>query len=726
MGRPALPACLLLLVLGATAPAGDAKEELWAAARKGDAAAVEAVLAKGVDVNVRTDYGATALHFAADKGHVAVVRVLLRHKANVNLKDSFYNFTPLTWANYHKHWAVIKELVEAGAEGGASLLTDAAKDGQADVVRAILAKYKPSESALSAALAAAPAKHQEVAEALRKAGAKPAAKAAARPKAAPAVDAESLKSYAGKYEGEQIPELTLAIKDGKLQMEMGGRSLALDPVDRTTFKVPGNDGLSVLFQREGEKVAALTIKSGSSSFKLRRVEPKSANVDTPKPPRDDETVEVKVPLNWPSFRGPNASGTADGQHPPITWDVSKGDHVCWKTPIPGLGHSCPVVWGDGVFVTTAVSGDPKSLFKPGLYGDVDSVNDSTIHSWRVYCLDKRSGRVLWERTAREGVPKVKRHMKGSHANPTPATDGKHLVVSFGSEGLYCYDLDGKPLWHRDLGTLDSGWFYDPDYQWGFGSSPVLYRDRVIVQCDVGKGSFLAAYDVESGKPLWTTPRVEIPSWGTPTVYEDKGHAELVTNATKFVRGYDPMTGKELWRLGRNAEITVPTPVFGHGLIFVTSGYRPIQPIYAIRPGAHGEITLKDKEQTNASIAWSKSKDGPYMPTPIIYGDYLYTCSTYGIVICYEAKTGKQVYRERLGGRGGYTASPVAADGRLYFISEEGSVDVIKAGPKFERLTRNTMDEVCMATPAISDGLLIVRTQHYVYGLGRQARSKERR
>ena len=244
-------------------------------------------------------------------------------------------------------------------------------------------------------------------------------------------------------------------------------------------------------------------------------------------------------------------------------------------------------------------------------------------------------------------------MKGSHANPTPATDGKHVIACFGSEGLYCYESDGRLLWRRDLGKLDAGWFLDPDYQWGFGSSPILYRNLVIVQCDVGKNSFVAAYDVATGKPVWTTPREEIPSWGTPTIYEDKEHAELVTNATKFIRGYDPLTGKELWRLGRNAEITTPTPVCGQGLIFVTSGYRPIQPIYAIRPGARGDITLAEKQETSAAIAWSKPRGGPYMPTPIVYGDYFYTCENNGLVTCFEAKTGKRLLpgtaarRERL-------------------------------------------------------------------------------
>jgi outer membrane protein assembly factor BamB len=293
------------------------------------------------------------------------------------------------------------------------------------------------------------------------------------------------------------------------------------------------------------------------------------------------------------------------------------------------------------------------------------------------------------------------------------------VVSLGSEGLYCYDRDGKLLWHRSLGVLDSGWFYDADYQWGFGSSPILYRDLVIVQCDVGKGSFLAAYQIADGKEVWKTSRDEIPSWGTPTIVEGPQRVELVTNATKLVRGYDPLTGAELWRLGKNAEITVPTPIFGAGLIFITSGYRPIQPIYAVRPGVNGDISLEKGKTASNAIAWSKKSGGPYMPTPLVYDGYLYTCQNSGLLTCYEAKTGKEVYKERLGGPSGYTASPVAADGKLYFPSEEDGVRVVRAGPKFELLAVNALGDACLATLAICDGMILVRTQHYLLGIGRK-------
>jgi outer membrane protein assembly factor BamB len=513
------------------------------------------------------------------------------------------------------------------------------------------------------------------------------------------------------------------VEEGKLSVQAaGGATTKLEAIDKTTFKT-SEGSVTITFQSEGDKVSRLTLKSATSETVFQRVEA-AKPVEAKAPAIEDLGGVVKSPLRWPSFRGPNASGVADGQYPPVTWDVEKNVNVRWKTPIPGLGHSCPIVWEDRVYLTTAVSADGKSELRPGLYGDVDSVKETSEHTWRVYCLDKRSGKILWEQTACKGVPKVKRHMKGSHANPTPATDGVHVLVSFGSEGLFCYDRDGKLLWEKSLGVLDSGWFYDADYQWGFGSSPILYKNLVIVQCDVGKDSFVAAYQVDDGKEVWRKSRDEIPSWGTPTIVEGPQRAELVTNATKYARGYDPLTGEELWRLGRHAEITVPTPVFGEGLIFITSGYRPVQPIYAIRPGATGDLTLETGKTSRDAIAWSISKNGPYMPTPIVYGEYLYTCSNAGMVTCYEAKTGKQVYKERLGAQGGYTASPVAADGKIYFPSEESGIQVVRAGPKFEVIVSNPLGDTCMATPAISDGMIFVRTQHYLLGLGRKDSTKE--
>jgi len=425
--------------------------------------------------------------------------------------------------------------------------------------------------------------------------------------------------------------------------------------------------------------------------------------------------------NWPQFRGPAATGVIEGQTTPTTWDAGKPQNLRWKTAIPGLSHASPVVWGDKIFVVTAVSSNPKEETRFGLFGDVDPVKENPKHSWKVYALDKRTGKILWEQIAYEGVPKVKRHPKSTHAASTPVTDGKHLVVLFGSEGLYSYDLNGKLLWKQDLGVLDSGWFYDPDYQWEYGSSPIIYKNLVIVQADLQKNSFVAAYDLKTGKQVWKTPREEISSWGTPTVYEGAARAELITNGSKAIRGYDPLTGKQLWTLSPNSEITTPTPIVANDLIFVTSGYRPIQPIYAIKPGATGDISLKDGKESNEFIAWSKQRGGPYMPTPIVYGELLYALSNQGVLAAYNTKTGERVYQERLAGKGGaFTASPVASNGKIYLSSEDGDVFVVKAGAKYELLATNPVGEVMMATPAISDGLIIVRGINHLFAFGEDA------
>ena len=420
--------------------------------------------------------------------------------------------------------------------------------------------------------------------------------------------------------------------------------------------------------------------------------------------------------NWPMFRGPGASGVADGSPTAVKWDAASGENVLWKTPVAGIAVSSPIVWGDRVFISTAVSSDPSAGIKTGLYGDVEPAKDVSKHSWRLISLDKRTGNVLWERVAHEGVPKTKRHPKSSQASPTPVTDGRRVIVSFGSEGLYAYDVDGTLLWQRDLGMLNAGWFYDPDYEWGIGSSPIIWKNLVIVQCDIQKHSFLAAFDIATGRPVWRTEREEIPSWSTPAILEIGGRTELVTQATTFTRGYDPTSGKELWRLSGNSEITIPTPIVGPGFVIVTNGYRGIQPIYAIKPGASGDITLKNDQTHSEFVAWSTNRGGPYIPTPIIYGDQLYVLQINGVLAAYSVRTGQRVYQERIGGGGSFSASPVAADGKIYLSSEDGDVFVVRAGPAYALLATNHIGQTLMATPAISDGTIIIRGLKDVFAI----------
>lgn len=420
--------------------------------------------------------------------------------------------------------------------------------------------------------------------------------------------------------------------------------------------------------------------------------------------------------DWPQFRGPSASGIGDGTKPPLKWDATKGTNIAWQVEIPGLANSSPVVWGERIFVTTAVSSDVKQTFRTGLYGDTDSVNDSSPHQWKVFAIDRKTGKILWQQTAHEGVPKTKRHPKSSQASPSPATNGKVVVAYFGSEGLYAYSTAGELLWKKDLGLQSAGWFFDPDSEWGAGSSPVIYKNTVIVQCDRQKDSFIAAYDLQDGRQVWRTARAEIPSWGTPTIVPAKDRTEVVTNAPKAIRGYDADTGKELWSLGPNSEITCTTPVSAAGLIFVTAGYPPVQPIYAIKVGSSGDLTLKDGKESSDAIAWSKQRGGVYLPSPLVYGEHLYTVSNNGILSQYDAKTGNRLYQQRVGEGGSFVASPVAAAGRLYIASEDGDVYVAKAGTQYELLAKNPMGEPVLATPALAGDLLIVRSARHLFAI----------
>jgi len=420
--------------------------------------------------------------------------------------------------------------------------------------------------------------------------------------------------------------------------------------------------------------------------------------------------------NWPSFRGRNASGIADSQPIATNWDGEKSINILWKTPIPGLGHSSPVVWGDRIFVTTAISGATATTYNPK-NDDIEPANDVSSHRWQIYCLDKHTGKVIWSETTYQGVPKVKRHVKASQANASPATDGRVVVASFGSEGLYCYSVDGKLLWKQDLGVLDPGYAGQPDLSWGYASSPLIFRNIVIVQCDIQKNSFISAFNLEDGKRVWSTPRDELPSWSTPVIYEGKSRTELITSGSKYYRGYDPMTGRELWRLLDDCQVKVPTPVIADDLFYLSGGNPRGREFYVVRPNATGDISLPKDQASSASVAWRKSNGSPYTPTPIVYGNYLYICNDNGVLTVYHAKNGQQVYIHRIGTTGStFSSSPIAARGNLYFSSEDGEVFVVKAGPVYELLSTNRMGEPLMATPAVSEGVIFIRGQQSLFAV----------
>jgi outer membrane protein assembly factor BamB len=423
--------------------------------------------------------------------------------------------------------------------------------------------------------------------------------------------------------------------------------------------------------------------------------------------------------SWPSFRGSRASGVAEGMRLPDTWDVAKGTNILWRTSIPGLAHSSPVVWGHRIFVTSAVSSKADATFRPGLYGDGDASDDRSRQRWTIAAIDKTTGKLLWERVAHEGAPVDKRHIKSTYASATPATDGRIVVASFGSQGLHAYDVNGNFLWTVDLGRMDVGAYDIPTFEWGPASSPIIWNGLVIVQVDTQADSFLIALKADTGETAWKTDREELPSWGTPTVATTIDGPILVTNASNFIRGYDPRTGKELWRLGGSSKLTAPTPVFDNGLFVVASGRAPERPIFVVRPGARGDVTLPPGKTSSDAVAWSRTGRGSYMPTPLIYQGLLYVLGNNGVFDAYNLTTGEEVYRQRLAAVGnGFSASPVAADGKIYLSNEDGDILVVAAGPEFKQVATNSMGELLMATPALSEGVMFVRTARSLIAVGR--------
>ena len=442
----------------------------------------------------------------------------------------------------------------------------------------------------------------------------------------------------------------------------------------------------------------------------------------------ETTVEYDVPSgseNWPSFRGVNGSGLTGNQDLPLEWDAKSGKNIKWSYQTPGLGLSSPIIWGNRVFITTAIDqvADDTSL-KVGLYGDVTSVENENPHTWEIICLDRDTGKEIWRKEAYRGVPKIKRHPKSSHASSTAAADGKHVVAFFGSEGLYCYDFDGNLLWKRDFGVLDSSWYTMPEAQWEFGSSPVIHQGVVIIQVDVQKNSFIAALNIENGETIWKTDRDEIPTWSTPAVYAGNSKAQVVVNGYKHIGSYDFLTGKPIWWIKGGGDIPIPSPVFGFGNVYITSSHGRMRPIYAIKLDAVGDVTPADEKDSNQHISWFYKRMGAYIPTPIVYGDYLYVCRINGILLCYDAKTGEEIYKQRVGSmHSAFTASPIAADGKLYLADEYGGVHIVQAGPEYKHIATNELHESCLSTPAISGNLLFVRTIGHLFAIGKGGKTK---
>jgi len=431
------------------------------------------------------------------------------------------------------------------------------------------------------------------------------------------------------------------------------------------------------------------------------------------------TASAFAATHWPQYRGPRASGVDDSRALPTRWDAATGEGVRWQAPIPGLAHASPIVWGDRVYVATAVSAGAKSELKVGLYGNIESAPEKDVNQWRLIALDKTSGAVIWDVLAHEAVPKVARHTKATHCNSTPATDGQRIVAIFGSEGLFCFEAaTGKLLWKKDLGPMDSGYFQVPTAQWGFASSPILHEGKVIVQVDVQKDSFVAVFDLATGEERWRTARSDVPTWGTPTIVTAGGRTQIAVNGWHHSGGYDFATGRELWRYDGGGDIPVPTPVAAGDLIYFTSAHGRSRPMRAIRADATGDLTPDDSGAMKPGVAWNHDRKGSYMQTPIVVGDLLYGCTDVGLLTCFDAKTGEIRYSERLSKTSeGYTASPVSDGRNLFFTSELGNVFIVPANGTFSVLANNPLGETCLSTPAISEGVLFFRTREKIVAVG---------
>jgi outer membrane protein assembly factor BamB len=418
--------------------------------------------------------------------------------------------------------------------------------------------------------------------------------------------------------------------------------------------------------------------------------------------------------NWPQFRGPGSRGISDDRDLPETW--SKTENVAWATKIAGRGWSSPIVWGDKVFLTTAIKlkGEPEKV-KPGLYFGGERPTPKVPFRYAVVCLDFNTGKILWEKTAFEGVPKFGAHLKNTMASETPVTDGERIYAYFGNIGVYAFDFDGNEKWNRPLGA------YPMANNWGTAASPALCDGRLFVIDDNEKHSFLSAIDTATGKELWRKDRDEKSNWATPYVWKNEKRTELVTCGKNRVRSYD-LDGKVLWELTGMSSIVIPTPFSVDGLLYVTSGYvlSPKKPLFAIKPGASGDISLDadKKETSNKYIAWANLKAGPYNVTPVLYKDVIYVLYDRGFLASFDAHTGKALYEPalaRLGASEHYTSSPWAYNGKVFCLSEEGQTLVIPTGGTKPKIVhKNELDELCMATPAIVRGSLLIRTESQLY------------
>lgn len=412
-----------------------------------------------------------------------------------------------------------------------------------------------------------------------------------------------------------------------------------------------------------------------------------------------------VDKNWPQWRGPAETGAALYGNPPVEFSETK--NVRWKTEIPGKGHATPIVWGDQIIVLTAVATDKKPA-----QGDVKqeagrlgppSSGTEFIHKFEVISVDRKTGKIQWERIVKEEIPLERTHNLGSWASNSPVTDGENIYAYFGSRGLYCLDFKGNVLWDRDFGQMEIVMSF------GEGNSPTIYKDKIVVLWDNEAGSFIVALDKKTGKDVWKVERDEKTSWASPLIVEVNGKAQVITAASNKVRSYDFETGELIWECTGLTHNVIPTPVSADGILYVMSGYRGNALMAINLAKAKGNITDTDV------ILWKYNQDTPYAPSPMVMDGKLYFLkANNGTISCLDAKDGKVNYiNEKLKGIVNIYSSPTGADAHIY-IAAEGVVDVIKAGPSFALLSSNKLDDTFHASPVVISNDLYLRGFKYLY------------
>lgn len=415
--------------------------------------------------------------------------------------------------------------------------------------------------------------------------------------------------------------------------------------------------------------------------------------------------------NWPQFKGEGASGVSDSENLPISWSAT--ENIAWKTEIPGVGWSSPIVWSDRVFLTTVVEKGDATPPKKGLYfGGERLTPPTTEHEWKVLCLSLSTGEILWDRTVHQGTPSWACHIKNSYASETPVTDGERVYSYFGNLGVFCHDFAGNEVWSRKFEAQPTR------LGWGTAASPALFENRLFIVNDNEEASFLVALDSKTGEEQWRQPREEKTNWATPFVWRNSLRTEIVAPGTGKVRSYD-LDGNLLYEFGGMSVITIPTPSSISDLLFVSSGYvmDKQRPIFAVRPGASGDISLKGDQNSNEYIAWRQSEAGPYNPSPLIYENKIFVLLDLGFMACYDAQTGNEIYgKTRIPGGQRFTASPWAYGGHVFCLNEDGKTFVIEPGSKFElnRTNELTDDDMCLATPAIAGDRLLIRASGRLY------------